>query len=211
MLTRTHFPSAAWRFVTKLSTVAAALAIFIGVAGVAAPARADNNLLRGPPPFLKQNELSAHFLLTGGIGDSWSGNKVGLDYGFQLGGPLSTWLDLQLNLETGTCARFSDSCAHTGNAYEVLAGGKWKLSTPTPIVPYAKAGAGLIFLFPDQARSAIGLAVRAGGGLNYFIFDWLGFGVEAGLSVGHAFFDSTYTASHTYAVLDIGVGVEVQF
>jgi len=200
MLIRAHFPSAA-----------AAAAVILAIAIASPPARAADEVLRGPPALRKENEVSAHFLLTGGIGDSWSGNKLGLDYGFQLGGRVPTWLDLQLNLQAGTCPRFSDTCASTGNAYEALAGGKWRFLTGSPFVLYAKAGGGLIFLFPSQARSAIGLAARGGGGLEYFLFEWLAFGVEAGLSYGHAFFDSSYTAGGTYAVLDLGAGVELLF
>ena len=208
MLTRSQFPSSVWRL---SPTVFAALVMAACVLGSGSPARADNIVLHGPPPFLYQNEVSVHLLLTGGIGDSWSGNKLGLDYGYRLGGPPSTWLNLELNLQSGTCPRFSDDCARTGSAFELLAGAKWKFTTPTPFVPYAKAAGGLIYLFPDQGRSAVGLAARAGGGLTYFIFDWLGFGIEAGVSLGHAFFDSTYTGSHTYAILDFGGGVEAQF
>ena len=57
-------------------------------------------LLRGPHPFLKDNELSAHLLLAEGLGDSWSGTKLGIDYGYRLSGPL--WLNLQLNIQKGT-------------------------------------------------------------------------------------------------------------
>ena len=205
MLTRAHFPGAVWR------RTATAVALAAGLGLASAPARAESIVLHGPHPFLKDNEVSAHFLLTGGIGDSWSGNKIALDYGYRLGGPLATWLNLQLAWQAGVCARFSDACARNGDVFEALAGGKWKLATSTPLVPYAKAGAGLIFLFPDQARGAAGVALRGGGGVNYFLFDWLGFGVEAGVSVGHAFFDSSYTGSHTYAVIDLGAGVEAQF
>ena len=201
MLTRAHFPRAGFDL---------ALVVALALTTAAAPgaARADDNLLQGPHPFLRDNTVSAHYLLTGGIGDSWSGNKVALDYGYRLDGP--TWLDLQLNLQVGTCA-FSSSCVRTGSVFELMAGGKWKFVMPTPFVPYVKAGAGPIFLFPDQARSAFGLAMRGGGGVNYFFFDWFGVGIEGDLSLGHAFFDSSVPASHTYAVFDIGAGVEFQF
>ena len=198
MLTRPHFPPL---IATSLLLLLATLA--------SAPARADENLLHGPHPFLKENELSAHFLLAAGLGDSWSGTKIGLDYGYRLGGP--SWLDLQLNLQKGSCALTSGSCARSGSAFETLAGGKWKYATESPLVPYAKVAAGLIYLFPEQARSAVGLALRTGGGVHYFFFDWLGFGVEANLSLGRGFFDSSYTAGHGYAILDIGGGIEFQF
>lgn len=193
----------------RRALAALATVVAIVLAGAGTPARADENLLHGPHPFLKDNELSAHFLLAAGLGDSWGGTKVAIDYGYRLTGP--SWLDLQLNIQKGSCPLSSGSCAGSGTVFETLAGGKWKFRTSLPLVPYAKGAAGLIYLFPDQAHSAVGLAARLGGGLNYFFFDWLGLGAEFGLSLGHGFFDSTYAAGHGYAVLDFGGGVEFQF
>ena len=53
--------------------------------------------------------------------------------------------------------------------------------------------------------------VRGGAGARYYIFDWLGFGIELGLTLGHGYFDSTYRGSHSYTVGDVAVGVEAQF
>jgi hypothetical protein len=203
MLTRSYFPPSLFTF-ASLSLAAAALLVAL----TAPPARADSQLLHGPFPFLKDNEVSAHYLLAAGVGDSWSGDKVGLSYDYRLGGPI--WLDLELNLQTGHC-RFAGSCANTGDVYETMVGGKWMFRTALPLVPYAKAAAGLLYLFPDEATSAVGLAVRGGGGVNYFFFDWLGFGVEANVSLGGGFFDATYTASHGYYIFDFGGGVAAQF
>jgi hypothetical protein len=195
MLTRRHFPLL--------------ITLLLATLPAATPARADENLLYGPHPFLKENELSAHFLLAGGLGDSWGGTKLALDYGYRIAGP--TWLDLQLNVQKSSCALTSGSCVENGSVFETMAGGKWKFATELPLVPYVKAGAGLIYLFPAQARSAVGVALRAGGGVHYFFFDWLGFGLEANLSLGHGFFDSSYGPGHGYAVIDFGGGVEFQF
>jgi len=173
------------------------------------PARAAENLLHGPHPFLKDNELSAHLLLAEGLGDSWTGTKLGLDYGYRISNP--TWLNLQLNIQKGACTLTPGQCIRSGTVFETLAGAKWKFATQTPLVPYTKAAAGLIYLFPQEAHSAVGIAVSGGAGLNYFFFDWLGFGIEANLSLGRGFFDSSYTAGHGYAIIDIGGGVEFQF
>jgi hypothetical protein len=192
-------------------TLALGLALAVGLAG-AAPARADDNMLRGPHPFLRENELSAHVLLAEGLADSPTGTKLAFDYGYKLAVPL--WLDLQLNLQLSTCHSTpgAPTCGPaTGKAVETLAGVKWKWPTAIPVVPYAKAGAGLAFVFPSGANSAIALMARAAGGANYFFFDWLGLGAEIGFSVGHAFYDATFPGSHTYAVLDFGGGIEFQF
>lgn len=195
MLTRRQFPLL--------------ITILLAASAAGSPARADENLLHGPHPFLKENELSAHFLLAVGLADSWGGTKLAFDYGYRLAGPV--WLNLQLNIQKPSCALTSGDCSQNGTTFETLAGGKWKFATELPLVPYVKVAAGLIYLFPEQARSAIGLALRSGGGVNYFFFDWLGLGLEANLSVGHGFFDSSYNAGHGYVVFDFGGGVEFQF
>lgn len=175
----------------------------------AAPARAQENLLHGPHPFLKENELSAHLLIAAGLGDSWSGTKVAIDYGYRIARPI--WLNLQLNMQKSSCTLTSGACLQNGSVFETMAGGKWKFATELPLVPYIKVAAGLVYLFPQEARSAVGLALRTGGGVHYFFYDWLGFGLEANLSLGHGFFDASYTGGHGYVVLDGGGGVEFQF
>lgn len=198
MLSRLSFPQRAWVFVS-----AAALALAAAVPS--APARADENLLRGPHPFLKENELSAHLLFANGVGDSAGGTKLALDYGYRLGGP--NWLNLQLNMQLGSCHQ---PCNST-KAFETMAGGKWKFATGIPIVPYGKAGAGLIFVFPGTEQSAVGLAARVGGGVSYFLFDWLGLGVEANLSLGRVSYEAGVTTNPAYTIFDVGAGVELQF
>src|SRR5262249_31608465 len=147
MLTRPYFPS------LSSSSIACSLLLFVLTLLAAAPAHAQQqqqqqeNLLRGPHPFLRDNELSAHVLLAAGAGDSWSGTKVGFDYGYRLSGPI--WLDLQLNVLKGSCSLTPGACARSGSAWETLAGGKWKFTTESPFVPYVKAATGLIYLFPE--------------------------------------------------------------
>lgn len=202
MLTRPHLP-----LPPLLAGIAILLVFYLALA--AAPARAEENLLRGPHPFLRDNELSAHVLLAAGGADSWGGSKIGFDYGYRLRGPI--WLNLQLNGQKGSCSLTPGACARSGSVFETLAGAKWKFATESPFVPYIKAASGFIYLFPEQARSAVGLAVRAGGGIEYFFYDWLGFGIEGNLSLGRGFFDSSYTYGHGYVIFDFGGGVEFQF
>ena len=62
--------------------------------------RADalaDEFLRGPHPFLRDNELSIHGGLAVQAGDSLSGAKTTLDYGFKIDGGL--WLNLQAHDE----------------------------------------------------------------------------------------------------------------
>jgi hypothetical protein len=181
----------------------------IGAAAMlaAGAARADDNLLRGPHPFLKQNELSMHVLLAAGGTDTPGGTKIASDYGYRLAGP--AWLNLQLNFQHALCRTPSGAttCMEpSGSVFETLAGVKLKFATAIPVVPFVKGGAGLAFAFPNGAANGLGPAVRVGGGANYYFFDWLGLGAEIGFSAGHL-----STAKSSYSVLDFGGGLEFQF
>ena len=95
--------------------------------------------------------------------------------------------------------------------FETFGGVKWAFATPLPLVPYVGAVGGLAFAFPSGASAASGLMIRAIGGANYFFYDWLGLGGQVGYSLGSLNYDSTFMGSHTYAVLDIGGGLILQF
>jgi hypothetical protein len=192
------------------------LAIVVGALVVlSSTARAEENLLHGPHPFLKDNELSLHFLLAQGQGDALSGAKLALDYGYKLSrGAAPVWLNLEINFEHRGCDPMPGSAVcgmNTGDVVETMAGAKWKFATPLPLVPFVKAAAGLVFAFPNGASDAPGLAIRGGGGVNYFFFDWLGLGLEVGISLGRIDYDATFLGSHNYSVFDLGGGLEFQF
>lgn len=172
-------------------------------------ARADDLVLAGPHPSLKENAVSLQALFGDGLGDSFSGRGIGLGYGYMLHGPL--WLDLQMNLRTSACSPFGGCGPHTGSDAELMAGVAWRFRTDIPVVPYVRGAAGMVYLYPDNAQSAMGLAARAGVGIRYYVFDWLGFGVETAVSVGRGYFAADYAGGHTYAVGDMAVGVEFQF
>jgi hypothetical protein len=191
------------RFPLALGAALAAAAMGLG----AGPAHAEDNLLQGPHPFLKQNALSAHVLLVAGGDNTPGGTKVAADYGYKLVGPV--WFDIQLNFQHAPCHTPSGAptCAEpTGSIYETLAGVKLKWATAIPVVPYVKGGAGLAYAFPNGAGNGFGPAFRAGGGAYYFFFDWLGLGAEIAFSVGHL-----STANSSYSLLDFGGGLEFQF
>jgi hypothetical protein len=188
-------------------TSIALLAISVALAG--ATARADDLILSGPHPALKENALAAQFLVGNGLGDSFSGRGVGIGYGYMLQGPL--WLDLQMDFRASGCAPFNPCGPHTGDDVELMAGVAWRFRTDIPVVPFVSGAAGLVYLYPNGADSAVGLAIRGAGGLRYYVYDWLGFGVEVALSLGHGYFAQSYPASHGYTVFDTAFGVEYQF
>jgi hypothetical protein len=181
-----------------------------------ARAEENQNLLHGPHPFLKDNELSVHALVGEGQGDALSGAKLELGYGYKLtGGSAPFWLNLLISFEHSGCnpstGGTGDCAGVTGDIVETMAGMKWKFATPIPLVPYLQGNAGLVFAFPNGATDALGLAIRVAGGANYFFFDWLGLGIQVGFSAGRIDYDETFHGSHTYSVVDFGGGVEFQF
>jgi hypothetical protein len=195
------------------------LALSLAIAGAAlpAPARADENMLHGPHPFLRDNLLSVHVLISEEMSDTLSGAKLGFDYGYKLTDSTAApvWLDLQVNYAHAGCDSTTSNIAvcgaDTGDLIETLAGARWTFATPIPLVPYLKGAAGLLFAFPNQATDSVGLGIRFAGGANYFFFDWLGLGAEVGFSLGRIDYDTTFVGSHNYAVLDFGGGLEFQF
>jgi len=184
------------------------------IAAVPAPARADDNLLRGPHPFLRQNALGVFVLAASGQGDSMGGGKIVFDYGYKLtGGTMPAWLDLAVGVQRATCmSNGTTACSQqTGNTFETLTGLKWKFATPIPLVPFVGVSTGFAFGFPNGASAGMGIMVRAVGGASYFLTDWLGFSLQVGYSLGRLGYDNTFSGSHTYAVFDLGGGVEFQF
>jgi hypothetical protein len=184
--------------------------VFLGAGSGGVLAHAQNLVLAGPHPFLKENAVSLQYLIGNGLGDSWSGTGVGLGYGYKLSGPV--WLDLQINFRGATCSFFTGHCPpYRGNAGEVMAGVAWRFRTDIPVVPYARAAAGMLYLFPEAGENVAGVGARAGFGAKYYVFDWFGFSLEGALSLGHGFFAADYRGTRAHAVGDVAMGVEAQF
>lgn len=157
----------------------------------------------------KANALALHLVSGNGFGDSFSGRGFGVEYGYMLQGPL--WLDMQATYRASACSLFRSCGTHTGDSAELLLGLAWRFQTDIPVVPYVRGGAGLVFLYPDGFRNTMGVAVRGGGGLRYYLYDWLGFGAELGVTLGHASFSDDYTGERTHFLGDLSVGAELQF
>ena len=209
MSTRARFPLARSRAAAVAPSLLLVAIVCVGVgAGAPRPARADDNMLRGPYPFLKDNALSAHVLLAAGGGNTPGGTKIATDYGYKLRG--LAWLDLQLNYQHAGCHSQSgggtDCDEAAGSIFETLVGLTLKWPTAIPVVPFAKAAVGLAYAFPTGGANGFGPAARVGGGANYFFFDWLGLGAEIGVSAGHL-----SSAPSGYTLLDFGGGLELQF
>jgi len=166
-------------------------------------------LLSGEPSFRWENQVDLQYLMGQGVGDSFSGTGLALDYAYQLKPWL--WLDLGLNTRQSRCAFISECGTHTGDAAELLAGVKWQWRGRIPVVPYARVGAGPLFLFPSQGKNAEGFGLRGDLGFRYYFMDWLGLGLGFGTTLGEAAYPSTYVGSHVVQVIDLVIGTSFQF
>jgi hypothetical protein len=188
----------------------AAIALVLLAAPAAAPAE---ELLQGPHPFRKDNELNVQ----GGYGtaNGFGGIHAGLGYGYQAAG--SVWVDLRIDMidaksepsrEPLTCKA---PCATVSKYSAVMAGVKYKLRTNLPLIPYAGVAAGPMFLFNRGAGASFGLGAHGSVGARYFLYDWLGFGLELGATVGGASVPHVEGVESGLRILDIAAGAEVQF
>jgi hypothetical protein len=192
---------------TALSLLTVALAAPVLAAG---DARAEDELLRGPHPFLKMDELDLHAGYSNGLGDNVRGLRLQADYSYRLA--RITWFDVQMGLVSGSCRSKEISCGDgTGNSVDVVAGAAWKFQTRIPLIFHGRADVGPIFLFPDGARSSAGFIVRAAAGAHYFLFDWFGVGAELGGTWGAAFFRAPPRHSAQLGSMEGSVGVALQF
>ena len=176
----------------------------------AAPGTGEDTLLRGPHPFNHENFLSLHAGWGLGFSDAPRGFRLQGDYQFRLSGP--AWLDLQMGVLTGGCRGRTQPCgAGTGKGVDILAGAAWNFQTSIPLVPYARAAAGPVFLFPEGVRSSVGFLLKGGAGAHYFFYDSFGIGAELTLSWGLAVYDLSAMRSGNLTSLDGNVGVRWHF
>jgi len=180
-----------------------AASLFLSLTGT--KARAED-ILRGPHPFVKENSLSLSGGLTAASGAAVGGTRLHLNYGYQLAG--SVWLDIHAGIVDGDPDPPGAAvCASCGTSADVLGGIAYRLRMNIPVVPYAKLSAGVVYLFPGQGENTAGLLARPAVGGKYFLYDWLGFGLELATGIGFV----SAGSSRTVASLDLSVGAEWQF
>jgi hypothetical protein len=130
-----------------------------------------------------------------GVQNSPGGGLVGTEYAHRLS--QMTWFDLQLDMSFGGTSNcfvnqrgFVDCGAYGGSSLDIIAGVKWKFQTRNErLVPYAKVGGGLAFLFwPGPDNDGFAPVVRGGGGVKYFVLPSLGLGGEMSATFGPGFY-----------------------
>jgi hypothetical protein len=174
------------------------------------PVRAEEELLRGPHPFIQNDELDLHAGYAFAFGDDVSGLRMQADFSHRLGQVV--WLDIQMGVVSGSCHTGDTTCSRgSGNAVDILAGAAWKFQTRLPLVIHVRADGGPVFLFPDSTRSAAGFLLRGAAGAHYYLYDWFGLGGEIGGTYGLGFFRTSPSHTGNLGSLDATLGVALQF
>ena len=194
----------------RTRVIGMALALLLGAAGVA---RAHN--------FTGNNELGGMIGGAINISNEPGGAKLFNEYGYRMS--QQGWLNLQLNFTFGgngrdcfvdrngfvSCDRFS------GQTIEMIAGVKFKFQTRhEKLVPYAKVGGGLAFMFfPGPDNDGVAAVFRGGGGVKYYVVPSLAVGGEMDMEFGPGFFGCGRGCTDTtiFVGLDIAGGIEWNF
>jgi hypothetical protein len=79
---------------------------------------------------------------------------------------------------------------------------------PIPLVPFARAGAGGDVLFYGNTAGAF--VLRLGGGVHYYLFKWLGLGIETNFTFGPGFYGNGVGTAF-YGTWDFGLGARFAF
>lgn len=197
----------------RLQSVSFPFRVLLALAVVlraATSAAAEEELLRGPHPFIKTDEVFLHAGYSGGLGDNVSGLRLQGDYSYRVG--QATWLDIQMGVVSGSCRSKEIACGDgTGNAVDIAAGAAWKFQTRLPLVVHVRVDGGPLFVFPDSAQSSIGVIFRGGAGAHYYLFDWFGLGAEIAGAWGLGFFRADPSHTGHLGSVEATLGVALQF
>ena len=192
------------------SRLGMALALVLGTAGLA---HAHN--------FTGNNELGGMIGGAINLSNEPGGAKLFNEYGYRVSN--ISWFNLQLNFTFGgngqncfvdrngfvACDRFS------GQEIEIIAGVKFKFQTRhEKLVPYAKVGGGLAFMFfPGPDNDGVAAVFRGGGGVKYYVVPSLAVGGEMDLEFGPGFFGCGRSCTDTtvFVGFDIAGGIEWNF
>jgi hypothetical protein len=81
---------------------------------------------------------------------------------------------------------------------------------PIPLVPFFHGGLGGDILFYDQPGNGGAFAIRVGGGAHYYLFKWLGLGLETNFTIGPGSLPNPVGAIF-YGTWDFGLGARFTF
>ena len=169
-------------------------------------------------PTLTLGNLGFQYGLTD---DSVGGFKMGFSYGYRLTNWM--WFDAQVNFSFGgDCKGEAPSAGEPkeyacnsvhGFGIEAIAGVQWKFygikKWKAPVVPFAKAGLGVVAIVSNGPNDGAALVARGSGGVRYHFFKWFAVGGEVGVTLGPAFRNELDTGF--YAAVDVAAGAEFHF
>ncbi len=178
----------------------------------AAPASAQVQT-KGPEIFPGKLQVGFHPIgfQTGFNGNSPSGYKVMADVSGLIAQPgkLSLWLGGGINFAAGFYGCYVvNAVSNCGDdlqmwAFVMLT---FEKLIPIPLVPFARAGVGGDVLFYGNTAGAF--IFRVGGGVHYYLFKWLGLGLETNFTFGPGFYNP---GTAFYGTWDFGVGARFAF
>jgi len=180
----------------------------------AAPASAQVQT-KGPEVFPGKLQVGFHPIgfQTGFNGNSPSGYKLTADFSGLIASPgrLGLWLGGGINFAAGFygCYAFNgvNNCGNDLQLWAFVMITFEKL-IPIPLVPFARAGVGGDVLFYGNTAGAF--VLRFGGGVHYYLFKWLGLGVETNFTFGPGFYGNG-AGTLFYGNWDFGLGARFAF
>lgn len=197
-------------YTRALVSLVAFVSIGLATSAKAAADAPDSGVLRGPHPFLKPNALQLAGGFNAASGGSIGGLKLQGAFEYELVGSL--WLNLHVGFVDGSDKPVDGrACATCGQMADTMAGLSYRLRMDVPVLLTGTLAGGFLFVFPDQYSAAMGLGVRGAVAGRYYLYDWLGFGLEIGTTVGFVSHEKASGLSRGLASLDALAGVEVQF
>ena len=151
---------------------------------------------------------------TGFVNQTPSGYKLMADVAGLIASPgkLSLWLGGGMNYAVGlySCYVYNGVASNCGGdlqlwAFVMLS---FEKLLPIPLVPFARAGIGGDVLFYGNTAGAF--VLRFGGGAYYYLFKWLGLGVETNFTFGPGFYGGN-AGTLFYGNWDFGLGARFAF
>jgi hypothetical protein len=176
-----------------------------------APAHATEVQSKGPEVFPGKLQVGFHPIgfQAGFANRSPGGYKLTADIAGLIASPgkLSLWLGGGINYAAGFYSCYLTDCGGDFQMWAFLMMTFEKMIN-IPLVPFARAGVGGDVLFYNAVAGAF--VLRFGGGVHYYLFKWLGLGIETNFTFGPGFYPNG-AGTLFYGTWDFGLGARFAF
>jgi hypothetical protein len=177
----------------------------------AAPAHATEIQKSGPQLFPGKLQVGVTVIgfQAGFVSQTPSGYKLTADIAGLIASPgkLSLWLGGGMNYAIGFFGCYVTDCGGDLQLWAFVMLTFEKL-LKIPLVPFARAGVGGDVLFYGNVGGAF--VLRFGGGAHYYLFKWLGLGLETNFTFGPGFYGGG-AGTLFYGNWDFGLGARFAF